>query len=128
MRGQGKPKKTGLPDVVFAIMQAIVYYGGYANKYQVAADSGYSLGSVNRMIFSILDREWAYSPYNGLFGLTERGKLVLAIETGRRTKARSRQLFYRKQTFVKFEIAAKAICNAHKPRIVLAQPIPQEMP
>lgn len=44
--------------------------------------------------------------FNGVFEITERGKIALAIEVGCRTKSRARGLRAETQSFKSFEDAA----------------------
>lgn len=87
----GAPNKRGLPDVTVAVLKAIIEYGGFANRFQIEAASRYQVLSSDRALFAIQKYGWVYRPYHGFWAITERGKIVLAVEIGRRTKARYRR-------------------------------------
>jgi hypothetical protein len=90
----GAPNERGLPNATMAALRAIIEHGGFASRYQIQAASRYELLSSDRVLFTIQKYGWVYRPYNGFWAITERGKLVLAIEIGRRTKDRCRRNEY----------------------------------
>jgi hypothetical protein len=77
-----------MPTVVHVLLQCLVRLGGAATRYQLQADSGYD--DLAYLMPRLLDGGWVVAPYRGLWQITERGKIVCAIETGRRTKAVAR--------------------------------------
>jgi DNA-binding IclR family transcriptional regulator len=91
-----------VPDMAMAILGALVELGKPASLSEIIAASGYEYGSFYRAAGPIMRHGWMRKPFNGRYEITERGKIALAIEIGRRTKARS--LGYgRRPTFSNFE-------------------------
>jgi hypothetical protein len=64
-----------------------------ATKWQLEASSGYVISKYQRALDLLVSLEWVRKPWNGRWGITERGKIALAIEVGRRTKQRGRASF-----------------------------------
>jgi DNA-binding IclR family transcriptional regulator len=95
-----------MPHLVFAILGALVERDGLGRVVQIMAASGYELTSVQRAIIPMVKQGWVARPFQGLWILTERGKIAFAIETGRRTKARARGEHYAAQPYRDFEKAA----------------------
>lgn len=77
-----------MPEVIFVIMQAMANIG-IADRFGIEAETGYHWRYFYRNMPSIFRRAWVYRPCWGYYALTERGKIALAIEMGRRTKARA---------------------------------------
>lgn len=75
-----------MPDAVLAILMALINLGDAGTRYQIIAESGYD--SHNYIMPRLLERNWILQPFVGLWIITERGKIAVAIEVGRRTKAR----------------------------------------
>jgi len=91
-----------MPDVVFAILQTMIALGHGARPYELEDSSGYSLRTLRRFLPPIERRGWCQrSPWR----ITERGKLVFAIETGRRTKARALGVPVVRQQARSFEVS-----------------------
>jgi hypothetical protein len=91
-----------MPEPVFAILGAILLVGGYATGAQVVAYSGYENGSMQRYLGTMKRLGWL-EKNSGVWFITERGKIVHAVETGRRTKARGGSVRYRAQPSNEFD-------------------------
>jgi hypothetical protein len=91
-----------LPESVFATLMALSE--GEKDRYEIAASTGFHRGYLSQISQGMVSRGWigthyargSRSKYAGVSGsgprwwITERGKIVLAIECGRRTKARAK--------------------------------------
>lgn len=79
---------TAVKEAAFCFLSALVMHGGEADAAQISEASGYAFERYqvvsNKMIANCLLRK----PWAGRWQITERGKIALAIETGRRTKRR----------------------------------------
>lgn len=85
-----------LPEAVFATLMALSE--GEMDRYEIAAVTGYEPAYLGTFSQGMVSRGWIgthyskgvrYGKYNQWW-ITERGKIVLAIECGRRTKARAK--------------------------------------
>lgn len=77
-----------MPDAVFAILGALVRLERESRAWEIADVAGYSINYFARIKFVLFDRGWIERPFAMSYRITERGKIALAIETGRRTKRR----------------------------------------
>ena len=76
-----------MPEAAFCILMALVEYVGYASTHQISAASGYDVTRYWYMIKRLEDRGCVFKPFNGGWIITERGKIAVAIEVGRRARA-----------------------------------------
>lgn len=75
-----------MPEVVYAILEALIQLGGSGNRFSIPDISGYDYSSVvaispSMVRHGVIGRRW------GLYWITERGRLVWALENARRTRA-----------------------------------------
>ena len=87
-----------MPDVVFAILGALVRCNGWASVAMIVEVSGYSRQTFEAARPGLMRRSWTGRSGGELY-ITERGKLALAIETGRRTKRRGQRTRYSLKEF-----------------------------
>ena len=96
-----------MPDYILAILLAVVEYGdGGATLTEIIVASGYLSGTVYRAAPGLLDRGWIARPsYGRRWFATERGKIAVAIEVGRRAKAVAghRMKGYKRPSVVSFD-------------------------
>ena len=90
-----------VPECVFSILSAILLAGNGCTRTNIVAYSGYEESSIRRFLGTMTRVGWISKNAN-LWFVTERGKIVHAVETGRRTKARG-CYHYRGQTVMEFE-------------------------
>jgi hypothetical protein len=95
-----------MPNVVFCVLMALVKDGGIANIYQLVAGSGYEHSYVWTIMSGLRERCWVYKPTWHSYGITERGKIALAIEVGIRARAAARGN-HRKRVSVKGYVTEK---------------------
>ncbi len=84
-----------MPDAVLAILMALVNMGGTGSRHEVGVVSGYE-GSLDYIPARLFERGWIVGRYMRKWQITERGKIAVAIEMGRRSRARA--LGYRAST------------------------------
>jgi DNA-binding IclR family transcriptional regulator len=76
-----------LPEAIFATLTALVeLMDRPASSHDIAAASGFSGNYLYRMSCRLESLGWV-AALPGRWWITERGKIVLAIERGRRSKA-----------------------------------------
>lgn len=97
-----------LPDVVIAILGAVVALEN-GDAIEISDVSGYEISYFYRAAPPLLQRGWIFRPFHGKYQMTERGKIVLAIEIGRRTKARNAGYKNKCQSFDKFEVERRVV-------------------
>lgn len=78
-----------MPEVVFCILMALLE-NSESSSAQISAASGYQFDKYQRVAAHMVSLGWMRKPWNGKWQITERGKIVLAIEVGRRTKLRAK--------------------------------------
>jgi hypothetical protein len=78
-----------MPEVIFCVMMALTEFQ-QASREQIIAASGYAWGSFDAVFPKMMEIGYIRKPWNGRWQITERGKIALAIEVGRRTKQRAR--------------------------------------
>jgi hypothetical protein len=91
-----------MPHMMFCMLAAILRLGGHAEAYDVIELSGYPMQSLASQIRTAKDLGWI-ERRSGLYWLTERGKIALAIEEGRQSSARARGQKHRWFNYAKFE-------------------------
>ena len=77
-----------MSEVVFCILMALIEYQGTAHFSDIECASGFTSDSFYGQARRLLSRGWISHPYYGCWMITERGKIALAVEVGRRTKQR----------------------------------------
>lgn len=75
---------SGLIPSVAAVLEALVALGGAGSRYQIRAYSGYDSEHCTAMLRAL---GWIETPHVGMFVITERGKIALAIDMGRKSRA-----------------------------------------
>jgi len=95
-----------MPDVVFAILGALVRLGRADRAWSIAEVSGYSSNYFARVKPDLLMLGWIERPFSMNYRITERGKIALAIETGRRT--RRRRLAIKNGSFKAFSASCRS--------------------
>jgi len=99
-----------MPDCILAIMLGILEFETTGAKlHQIAAASGYEPGTAHRLQLPLIRRGWAVRlDFANRWWVTERGKIAVAIEIGRRSRARAENRMgnYRRSRIRDFERAA----------------------
>jgi hypothetical protein len=90
-----------MPEVAFCILIALLEHDE-ATARQMSVATGYDVGKYMRPITQMMLLGWVVKPWNGVWKITERGKIVLAIETGRRSRRRRSGLPWKRFTLRKF--------------------------
>lgn len=77
-------------EVTFCILMALVQLGGLAEGAALIRRAGYTRSKFRVVAWpQIRAYQWALKARSGRYEITERGKIALAIEVGRRTKRRA---------------------------------------
>ncbi len=90
-----------MPEPVFSILGALILLNGMGRRFEIIAYSGYENGSVMRYLGTMKKLGWIEKRAETWF-ITERGKIVFAIESGRRVKVRGAK-HYRAQSSAAFD-------------------------
>jgi hypothetical protein len=99
-----------MPHAIFCMLMAIVECGGFASIHQIMAASGYEKSYVSTFKAKLMQRGWMYMPNSRLFGITERGKIALAIEVGIRARAAANG-HHRKRVIIKEYLTDKRMAK-----------------
>lgn len=91
-----------MPHMMFCMLMAILRLGGHAAAHDLIEVSGYQAASLGGTIRTAKDLGWI-ERRSGLYWLTERGKIALAIEEGRQTSARARGVKHKWFHYDKFQ-------------------------
>lgn len=75
-----------MPQAAFCILLAMLEYGEEASACEMSVSSGYDTEKYSRLINKMVLLGWLSRPWCGRWMLTERGKIVAAIESARRTR------------------------------------------
>lgn len=75
-----------MPGVAFCILIALLEYDE-ASVHQMSASSGYDVGKYIKVVNRMIMLGWVLKVWNGRWSITERGKIVAAIEVGRRSRS-----------------------------------------
>ena len=86
-----------MTEMAFCILMALtrVKQAGY---HTIAEISGYSRQGMHNILPYLIQRGCVRKPCHGQFQITERGKIALAIEVGKRTRARAERHAKRRET------------------------------
>lgn len=77
-------------EVTFCILMALVQLGGLADVGALIRRAGYTRSKFQVLAWPVIRaNQWAHKVQAGRYEITERGKIALAIEVGRRTKRRA---------------------------------------
>jgi hypothetical protein len=71
---------------MFCVLMALVKCDGKAGVYTLDEESGYSRTTIIKHCKALIERGWIVRFHHGPWYITERGKIALAIEVGRRSK------------------------------------------
>lgn len=81
-----------MPEIAFCVLMGLLEFEE-ASEFQISVASGYSpkgnqSSGLYRTLRALVRMEFVRRPWAGKWAITERGKIALAIEVGRRTKQR----------------------------------------
>ena len=75
-----------MPEAVFCILRAMTLIGDISHRKEIANAAGYETLTFVRYASSMIRAGFIVKPFAGKFAITEKGKIALAIEMGRRSK------------------------------------------
>lgn len=89
-----------MPEVAFCILIGLLEYRE-ASVHEMSAASGYDVGKYSMILARLVALGWLTKPWNGRWAISERGRLVSALEAARRQRdmrrgRRSRRITVRK--------------------------------
>jgi hypothetical protein len=74
-----------VPEIVFCVLMALLEYDT-ASMRDMSLATGYDVGKYSVVVRRMTELGWLVKPWNGGWRITERGKIGLAIEVGRRAR------------------------------------------
>ena len=77
-----------MTEMAFCVLMALTRVA-QARYQEIAEISGYSRQGMHNLLPYLIQRGCVHKPCHGQFQITERGKIALAIEVGKRTRVRA---------------------------------------